>query len=64
MPTIFEDIVIRKCASGEWLRLVRRLSSQPNELVLEVTEQRAGGRRFERRLVLEKQSGAGTTQKK
>lgn len=56
--------ILRKCASGEWVRFVRRLSAQPNELVLEVTEQHAGGRRFERRLVLEKQSGAGTTQKK
>jgi hypothetical protein len=53
--------ILRKCASGEWLRLVRRLSAQPNELVLEVTGQQAGGHLFERRLVLEKQSGAGTT---
>jgi hypothetical protein len=56
--------ILRKCASGEWVRFVRRLSAPPNELVLEVTEQQAGGRHFERRLVLEKQSGAGTTQKK
>lgn len=56
--------ILRKCASGKWVRFVRRLSAQSNELVLEVTEQQTGGRRFERRLVLEKQSGAGTTQKK
>jgi hypothetical protein len=56
--------ILRTCADGEWIRFVRRFSTKPNELVLEVTEQQAGGRRVERRLVLEKQSGAGTTQKK
>ena len=56
--------ILRTCASGGWTRFVRRLAAQPNELVMEVTEQRAGGRRLDRRLVLEKQSGAGTTQKK
>ena len=56
--------VLRKCASGEWVRLVRRLSAHPNELVLEVTEQQAGGRRFESRLVLEKQSGVASAQTK
>ena len=55
--------ILRKCASGEWVRFVRRLSAQPNELVLEVTEQQAGGHQVERRLVLEKQSGARTTGK-
>jgi hypothetical protein len=33
-------------------------------MVLEITEQQPDGRRFERCLVLEKQSGAGTTQNK
>ncbi|MGH9657810.1 MAG: hypothetical protein ACRD96_04645 [Bryobacteraceae bacterium] len=47
--------ILRKCASGESTRLVRRLSAQPKELILEVTEQQPDGRRFERRLVLEKQ---------
>src|SRR5450631_4412043 len=56
--------VLRKCAGGEWVRLGRRLSAQPNELVLEVTEQQAGGRRFESRLVLEKQSGVALAQTK
>jgi hypothetical protein len=55
--------ILRNCASGERIRFVRRLSAQPNELVMEVIEQQAG-RSFERRLVLEKQSGAGTTRKK
>lgn len=46
--------VLRTCANGGWIRFVRRSSAQPNELVLEVTEQQAGGRRLERHLVLEK----------
>ena len=49
--------ILRKCASGEWTRFVRRLSAQPKELILEITEQQSDGHRFERRLVLEKQSG-------
>jgi hypothetical protein len=56
--------ILRKCASGGVGAAHRRLSAEPNELVLEVTEQQAGGHRVERRLVLEKQSGAGTTQEK
>jgi hypothetical protein len=56
--------ILRSCTGGEWIRFVRRLSAQPNELVLEVTEQHAGGHRIERRLVLEKQSGVGTTREK
>ena len=48
--------IVRTCASGAWTRFVRRLlSAQPKELVLEITEQQPDGRRFERRLVLEKQ---------
>jgi len=46
--------ILRTCANGGWIRLVRRSSTKPNELVLEITEQQAGGRRFERHLVLEK----------
>jgi hypothetical protein len=56
--------ILRTCARGGWIRFVRRFSAQPNELVMEVTEQQAGGHRVERRLVLEKQSGAGTTREK
>jgi hypothetical protein len=48
--------------TGEWIRFVRRLAAQSTELILEITEQQPDGRRFERRLVLEKQPGAGTTQ--
>lgn len=47
--------ILRNCGSGRWTRFVRRTSIKPNELVLEVTEQRPDGHRFERRLVLEKQ---------
>ncbi len=46
--------ILRKCNSGEWTRFVRRLSAQPNELILEITEQLLDGRRFERHLVLKK----------
>jgi hypothetical protein len=47
--------ILRKCSNGGWIRFVRRLSAQPKELVLEITEQNTDGRRFERRLALEKQ---------
>src|SRR5580658_36985 len=43
---------LRTCGPG-WIRFVR-LSSQPNELVLELTEHQTGGFRFERHLVLER----------
>jgi hypothetical protein len=56
--------ILRTCANGEWTRFVRRLSTQPKEMFLEITEQLTDGRRFERRLVLEKQFEAGTTQPK
>ena len=46
--------ILRRCASGEWTRFVRRLSAQPNELILEIAEHGPGGPRFERRLILEK----------
>ena len=47
--------IVRTCASGEWTRFIRRLSTQPKELVLEITEQQPDGRQVERRVVLEKQ---------
>ena len=47
--------ILRTCTNGGWTRFVRRLSEQPKDLVLEMTEQYTDGRRFERRLVLEKQ---------
>ena len=45
--------IVRMCASGAWVRLLRRTSAKANELVLEITEQSADGRRFDRRLTLE-----------
>lgn len=47
--------IVRMCASGAWMRLLRRTSRQSNELVLEIAEQSADGRRFDRRLTLERQ---------
>jgi hypothetical protein len=47
--------IVRMCASGEWMRCLRRASANSNELALEITEQFADGRRFDRRLTLEKQ---------
>jgi hypothetical protein len=46
--------ILRNCGAGAWTRLVRRTVPK-NELVLEISEQRADGRRFDRRLVFEKQ---------
>src|SRR6476469_5976075 len=46
--------IVRMCASGGWMRLLRRASAKSNELVLEITEQSADGRRFDRHLTLER----------
>jgi hypothetical protein len=46
--------ILRMCASGAWIRLLRRASATADELVLEITEQSADGRRFDRRLTFEK----------
>jgi hypothetical protein len=48
--------VLRTCANGVWTRFVRRLAAQSKDLVLDITEQHTDGRRFERRLVLERQA--------
>ena len=45
--------ILRDCASGAQIRLVCR-TVQPGVLILEITEQQRGGRRAERRLVMEK----------
>jgi hypothetical protein len=47
--------IVRMCASGVWMRLLWRASAKANELVLEITETAADGRRFDRRLTLERQ---------
>ena len=54
--------ILRKCVSGEWTRFVQRPAARAKELILDITAQHPAGRRFERRLVLEKQSGAGKTE--
>jgi hypothetical protein len=36
--------IVRMCASGGWMRLLRRSSPKSNELVLEITEQSAEDR--------------------
>jgi hypothetical protein len=46
--------ILRRCTSGDWERVVRRLTQRGKELVVEITRQRSG-RRSEERLVLEKQ---------
>jgi hypothetical protein len=46
--------IVRNCGAGAWTRFVRRTTPK-NELVLEISEQHADGRRFDRRLVFEKQ---------
>lgn len=46
--------IVRACNSGEWTRFVRHLSTDAEELVLEITEQHAD-RRSERKLILERQ---------
>ena len=47
--------IVHKCASGGWTRLVRRSPASAKELIIEIMEQRNDGRRYERRLVLDKQ---------
>jgi hypothetical protein len=46
--------ILRHCGSGAWTKFVRRTAPK-NQLVFEISEQRADGRRFDRRLVFEKQ---------
>jgi hypothetical protein len=46
--------ILRHCGAGAWTRLVRRTAPK-NQLVLEISEQRADGRRSDRRLVFDKQ---------
>jgi hypothetical protein len=45
--------ILRECASGGQIRLIRR-AVQTGRLTLEITEQQRDGRRFERRLVMDK----------
>ena len=45
--------IFRNCGAGAWTKFVRRAALK-TQLVLEISEQRADGRRFDRRLVFEK----------
>ena len=45
--------IFRNCGAGAWIRFIRRTGSK-SELILEITEQRPGGRHFDRRLVFDK----------
>ena len=45
--------ILRNCGAGAWTRFLRRTAPK-NELILEISEQRADGRQFDRRLVFEK----------
>jgi hypothetical protein len=47
--------IVRDCTSGQWTRFIRRSGVLPNELILWISERHPDGRRFERRLVLEKE---------
>ena len=46
--------ILRNCGAGAWTRFVLRTAPR-DQLVFEISEQRADGRRFDRRLVFEKQ---------
>jgi len=46
--------IIHDCAGGKSTRVIRRSGERPNELVLDITDQHADGRHYERRLVLER----------
>jgi hypothetical protein len=46
--------ILRNCGAGASTRLVRRTAPK-SELVLEISEQHADGRRFDRRLIFDKQ---------
>ena len=46
--------IFRNCGAGAWTKFVRRAALK-TQLVLEISERREDGRRFDRRLVFEKQ---------
>ncbi|MBV8847549.1 MAG: hypothetical protein JO307_32460 [Bryobacterales bacterium] len=45
--------ILRNCGADAWTKLVRRTAPK-DQLVLEISEQRHGGRRYDRRLVFQK----------
>jgi hypothetical protein len=46
--------ILRRCSAGGWIRFIRRVTLRPPGLVLDITEQKSDGSRFERRLLLER----------
>ena len=46
--------IFRNCGAGAWTKFVRRAALK-TQLILEISERRADGRRLDRRLVFEKQ---------
>jgi hypothetical protein len=46
--------IVYRCRDG-WTRWIRRVPAEPKELILDIAEHPSNGRRFERRLMLEKQ---------
>ena len=47
--------ILTRCADGMRVRVIRRVSGEPNELIAEITEKSPDGHLLERRLVLERQ---------
>ena len=47
--------IVTQCADGLRVSVMRRVPTQPNELIVEITEKSPGGRLLDRRLVLERQ---------
>jgi hypothetical protein len=47
--------VFRTCGSGGWNRLLRHISAKADELVLDIAEQLADGRRINQRFTFDKQ---------
>ena len=47
--------ILRTCGKDRWTRFLRRTTTRPDELLLEITEHQSDGGRLERRLLLRKQ---------
>jgi hypothetical protein len=47
--------ILHGCTGGQSTRVIRRSGERPNELILEITDKYPDGRKYERRLVLERQ---------
>jgi len=47
--------ILRVCASGDWIWLIRQSAGNSKELIIDITEKRAGRSHVEWRIVLQKQ---------